>query len=256
MSMLSVLFLAGWFLTSPAAPSGEPTAILVAAAASLQYSYANALIPDFQKKYPWITVEGTYDSSGKLQAQIENGLAADVFMSAAMKQMNELVGKGFIDAGSVVELLENRIVLIRPAAAGTDIAGFADAVKAKVIALGDPKSVPAGQYAREVFTSLGLWDRIEAKASFGTNVTEVLNWVAEGSADLGVVYATDAAVTGKVAVIAEAPAGSLKARVIYPVGISRNGERKEAAKLFVDYLRSEEALAVFARYGFSPNRGD
>jgi molybdate transport system substrate-binding protein len=154
----------------------------------------------------------------------------------------------------VVELLENRIVLIRPAAAKPDIAGFADAFKASVIALGDPKSVPAGQYAQEAFTSLGLWSRIEAKASFGTNVTEVLNWVAEGSADVGVVYATDAATTDKVAVIAEAPAGSLKAKVIYPVGILQKSERKEAAKLFVDYLKSAAALAVFEKYGFSPNR--
>ena len=93
----------------------EPVTILVAAAASLEYSYTEQLIPMFQDQYPWITVEGTYDSSGKLQTQIEEGLEADVFMSAAMKQMNALNDEGLMASDSIVELLENKIVLIEPA---------------------------------------------------------------------------------------------------------------------------------------------
>ena len=187
----------------------EPVTILVAAAASLEYSYTDELIPMFQEKYDWITVEGTYDSSGKLQQQIEAGLEADVFMSAAMKQMNTLVDESLVAADSVVELLENRIVLIAPADSDTDIASFEDIVNANIIAIGDPASVPAGQYAEEALTSLGIYDELNAanKFSLGTNVTEVLNWVAEGSADVGIVYATDAATTENVKIIAEAPEG-------------------------------------------------
>ncbi|MCC8190843.1 MAG: molybdate ABC transporter substrate-binding protein [Planctomycetes bacterium] len=247
-ALATILGATGW--------SGEPTTILVAAAASLQYSFTE-LIPDFQAIYPWITVEGTYDSSGKLQAQIENGLEADVFLSAASRQMEALVASGFVDPTSVVDLLENRIVLIRPAGTGGGNGGggdFTAIAEAATVALGDPASVPAGQYAQEALTSLGLWEGVAARASFGTNVTEVLHWVAEGSADAGIVYATDAATTDRVTVVAEAPAGSLAQPVIYPVGVLRASGQPEAARLFVDYLGSDKALAVFARYGFSPNR--
>jgi molybdate transport system substrate-binding protein len=228
--------------------------ILVAAAASLEYSYVQELIPRFRQKYPWIDVEGSYDSSGKLQTQIEQGLAADVFMSAAARQMDALADQGLVSRDSVIPLLENKIVLIKPAGTTTAVTGFPDAALAGVIALGDPASVPAGQYAKEAFTSLGNWAAVEAKASFGTNVTEVLNWVGEGSAEVGVVYATDAATTGKVEVIAEAPEGSLSAKVIYPLGIVAATAHPEEAKLFVDFLASPEGLAVFQSYGFSPNK--
>ncbi len=229
----------------------EPVTMLVAAAASLQYSYVQELIPMFQAKYPWITVEGTYDSSGKLQAQIENGLDADVFMSAATRQMDALVKGGLIDKDTVVPLLENRVVLITPAGSTSGIDRFERVLEANTIAIGDPDSVPAGQYAREVFQSLGMFDAVLAKASLGTNVTEVLNWVAEGSAAVGVVYATDAATTDRVTVVASAPEGSLKRRVIYPVGILANSSHPEAARLFVDFLQSPEAIAVFVKYGFA-----
>jgi molybdate transport system substrate-binding protein len=237
-----------------AAPANPPVTILVAAAASLEYSYVQELIPLFQKKYPWITVDGTYASSGQLQTQIEQGLEADVFMSAATRQMNALVNGGLISKDSVIPLLENKIVLIKPAGIATGVTGFQNAAQARVIALGDPASVPAGQYAKEAFTTLGNWAAVEAKASFGSNVTEVLNWVGEGSAEVGVVYATDAATTSKVEIIAEAPAGSLSAKVIYPVGIVAASAHPAEAKLFVDFLASAEGLAIFQAYGFSPNK--
>lgn len=238
----------------PEAPSEEPVTILVAAAASLEYSYKDELIPMFTEKYPWITVEGTYDSSGKLQTQIEEGLEADVFMSAATKQMNALKDQSLVDADSIVDLLENKIVLISPAGSEPAATSFETVTDAATIAVGDPESVPAGQYAKEAFTSLGIWDAVAAKASLGTNVTEVLNWVAEGSADVGVVYATDAATTDKVQVVAEAPEGSLEKKIIYPMGIVTASQRKDAAKLFVEFLQSDEALAVFEKYGFTPNK--
>lgn len=230
----------------------EPVTILAAAAASLKYSYDEELIPMFEDKYPWITVEGTYDSSGKLQTQIEEGMEADVFMSAAMKQMNDLEEGGYIDPADEVKLLENKIVLIVPAGAESGIASFEEITKADSIALGDPESVPVGQYSEEALTNLNLWDEVSSKTSFGTNVTEVLNWVAEGSADAGIVYATDAATTDQVSVVAKAPAGSLKEPVIYPVAVVKNTANREAAELFVEFLQSEEAMEVFEAYGFSP----
>lgn len=255
MRIAIAVFLAAFFIgASGSARSAEKErkTILVAAAASLQYSFVDELIPLFQKKYPWITVEGTYDSSGKLQTQIENGLGADVFMSAAMRQMEALTESGFIRPDSVVTLLENRIVLIRPAASALAMAGFTDILKADTIAVGDPDSVPAGQYAREALVSLGIWDQVKAKASLGTNVTEVLNWVAEDSADAGIVYATDAAANPKVAVVAEAPEGSLKKKVLYPAGALSASKHPEEARLFIETLASDEGKAIFRKYGFSP----
>lgn len=234
------------------ASNQEPVTILAAAAASLKYSFDEELIPMFQDRYPWITVEGTYDSSGKLQTQIEEGMEADVFMSAAMKQMQDLEAGGYVDEADEVKLLENKIVLIVQEGADSGIVSFEDIVKADTIALGDPESVPVGQYAQEALTNLNLWDEVTPKTSFGTNVTEVLNWVAEGSADAGIVYATDAATTHQVRVVAEAPADSLEEPVIYPVAVVKNSAHREAAELFVEFLQSEEAMKVFEDYGFSP----
>lgn len=231
------------------------TEILVAAAASLKNAYEEELIPMFQEEHPEIIVTGTYDSSGKLQTQIEEGLEADVFMSAATAQMDALNEEGLIQTDTIVNLLENKIVLIAPASGGEDLNSFEDIVKARSIALGDPASVPAGQYAREALTNLGLWDQIQDRVSFGTNVTEVLNQVAASSADAGIVYATDAAsMPEDVRVIGEAPEGSLAEPVIYPVAVVAASAHPEEARAFVDFLQTEEAMEVFESYGFADGR--
>ncbi len=225
--------------------------ILVAAAASLKNAYEDKLIPMFEEQYPGVTVEGTYDSSGKLQTQIEEGLEADVFMSAATKQMKALDEEGMIASDTIVNLLENKIVLIVPAGSDSKIDSFEKIGDAASIALGDPESVPAGQYAKEALTNLNVWDSIQDKVSFGTNVTEVLNQVAAASADAGIVYATDAAsMADQVTVVAEAPEGSLEKNVIYPVSVVKATTHEDAAKAFVDFLQTPEAIAVFESYGF------
>ena len=225
--------------------------ILVAAAASLKNAYEDELIPMFEEQYPGVTVEGTYDSSGKLQTQIEEGLEADVFMTAATKQMKALDEEGMIASDTIVNLLENKIVLIVPTGSDSKIDSFEKIGDAASIALGDPESVPAGQYAKEALTNLNVWDSIQDKVSFGTNVTEVLNQVAAASADAGIVYATDAASKAdQVTVVAEAPEGSLEKKVIYPVAVVKATAHEDAAKAFVDFLQTPEAIAVFESYGF------
>lgn len=226
--------------------------LLVAAAASLKNAYEEELIPMFQEQNPGVTVVGTYDSSGKLQTQIEEGLEADVFMSAAPKQMNALDEEGMIANDTVTDLLENKIVLIVPAGSESGLAGFEDIEKAESIALGDPASVPVGQYSEEALTNLGIWDKIQDKVSFGTNVTEVLNQVAASSADAGIVYATDAySMADQVKIVAEAPEGSLKNKVLYPVAVVKNTDHESQARAFVEFLKTDEAMAVFEKYGFS-----
>ncbi|MDR1702309.1 MAG: molybdate ABC transporter substrate-binding protein [Sporomusaceae bacterium] len=223
--------------------------VMIAAAASLQNTFEKGLIPEFQRQNPAIAIEGTYDSSGKLQMQIESGLQADIFFSAAPKQMNDLKSKGLIESSS--NLLENKIVLIKTKGMTTNVTGFENITNADTIAIGDPGSVPAGQYAREVFTSIGNWDAVLAKASLGTNVTEVLSWVAQGSADVGVVYATDAASNGNVTIITQAPAWTLKQPVLYPIGTLTSSPHKTEAQAFIDFLKSDTAKSIFESYGFS-----
>ena len=224
----------------------------LAAAASLKYVYDEKLIPMFEQKYPGVKVTPTYASSGDLQTQIENGLETDVFMSAANKQMDALVEEGIINNDTNLQFLENKVVLIVPADSNSNISSFDDLINVEGnIAIGDPESVPAGQYAQEVLNNTGIWDDVESKLSLGTDVTAVLNQVAQGSADCGIVYATDAKSTDDVKVICEAPDDALKTPVIYPVAAIKDTNDTDATKAFMDFLQTQEAKDVFVDYGFT-----
>ena len=228
--------------------------IIVAAAASLKNALDRRIIPAYQRKMG-VKVEAVYDSSGRLQTQIENGLAADVFFSASQTQMTALVKGGFVEAGAVTPLLQNKLALIARKGAKTGARGFQDVLGAQMLALGDPKSVPAGQYAEEAFTKMGLWSAIRGsnKVSYGTNVTEVLSWVAAGSAELGVVYTTDAASNSGVVVLETLPDGLLATPIIYPAAVTKTGKGPPgAAADFVSFLASPQAREAFQEYGFSP----
>ena len=224
----------------------------LAAAASLKNVYDEKLIPMFEEKYPGVKVTPTYASSGDLQTQIENGLETDVFMSAANKQMDALVEKGIIDNDTNLQFLENKVVLIVPVDSNSNISSFDDLKDVEGnIAIGDPESVPAGQYAQEVLNNTGIWDDVESKLSLGTDVTAVLNQVAQGSADCGIVYATDAKSTDDVKVVCEAPEDALDTPVIYPVAAIKDTNDTDATKAFMDFLQTKEAKDVFVDYGFT-----
>ena len=254
LSMILALFVLAFALTgcgSTQAKVDETSGTIVfAAAASLKNVVDGEIIPAFNAEYPNIKVQPTYDASGKLQAQIEAGAAVDVFMSAATSNMEALKTKGLILDGSVANLLENKLVLIVPVDSKLGLASFTDVVKADKIAIGDPASVPAGKYAQEALTSLKVWDQVSGKLSLGTNVTEVLNWVAAGSAQAGFVYSTDALSNAKVKVVAEAPEGSVS-KVLYPVGIVKASVQQDAASKFVKFLQTKTALDLFVKAGFT-----
>ena len=229
----------------------EGQEVHISAAASLKNVFEKELIPKFEAKYPGVKIVPTYGSSGDLQSQIENGLETDIFVSASNKQMNALAKEGFINNDTNVQMLENKVVLIVPKDSNLNISSFEDLKNVNgTIAIGDPESVPAGQYAKEVLTNLGIWDILESKLSYGTDATSVLNQVAQGSADCGIVYATDAQSNPDVKVVCEAPADSLNTSVIYPIAMT-NGTHSDAAKLFFDFLQSKEAKDIFTQYGFT-----
>lgn len=216
---------------------------------------------NFNELYPNVEILYNADSSGTLQTQIEEGARCDIFFSAAQKQMNTLMEEEFVIEDSVVNLLENKVVLIKPAGGETTVTGFENITKAANLALAG-EDVPVGQYAREIFTNMGILDQVEAmEINEGRNVSEVLAAVSEGSNEVGVVYATDAAsVADKVEVIAEAPADSLKTPVLYPVGLisdtEASAEEEMAAETFFAYLQEEDTLKIFEEYGFAPYTQD
>lgn len=216
---------------------------------------------DFNETYPDVEILYNADSSGTLQTQIEEGARCDIFFSAADKQMNALVDENLAKKDTVEDILENKVVLIKPKDGETKVTGFENITDAANIALaGD--SVPVGQYAREIFDNLGITDEVnKMEINEGKNVSEVLAAVSEGSNEIGIVYATDAAsVADKVGVIAEAPADALKTPVLYPVGLIEDKEASEddtaAAEAFLEYIKSDDAMKVFEKYGFTAYKAD
>lgn len=216
---------------------------------------------DFNEEYPDVNILFNADSSGTLQTQIEEGSRCDIFFSAATKQMDALVDEELAKKDSVVDLLENKVVLIKPKDGETKVTGFENITDAKNIALAG-ENVPVGQYSREIFKNLGIEDDVnKMEINEGKNVTDVLASVSEGSNEIGIVYATDAtSVADKVDVIAEAPEGSLETPVLYPVGLTVDAEASDeeaaAADAFLEYLQTDDAMKVFEEYGFAAYKAD
>ena len=200
---------------------------------------------------PGVTLSFNFDSSGTLQTQIESGAQTDLFISAAKKQMDALEAGGYLLEGTRKDLLANKVVLIVPEGSALGLTVFEDVAgdAIKLVALGN-SDVPVGQYAQEVFTTLGGWDAVSAKASLGANVKEVLAQVESGAVDCGVVYATDAATAKGVTVVAEAPEGSHKP-VVYPGAALASSASADAAKAFLAFLTTPDAVAAFEAVGFS-----
>jgi molybdate transport system substrate-binding protein len=199
-------------------------------------------------------VEFTFGSSGQLQAQIEYGAPVDVFVSAAHKQVDELIERKLADGSTKRVVAGNQLVLIVPAGAKAAPATFADLADAKYrrVAVGEPKSVPAGQYAVQALKSLSLLDPLRGRLVYGANVRQVLDYVERGEVDAGIVYATDAIESGdRVRVVARADAKA-NDPIEYPAVIVSHSRRRKAAGDFLDYLASDKARDILARKGFTP----
>lgn len=240
----------------------ETSTVTVFAAASMTETL-DEIAEMYKNVDPSVELVFNYDSSGTLKTQIQEGADCDIFISAAQKQMNQLDatqdseanpdGLDFIDSDTRFNIVSNSVVLITPLGNPSELSSFddIDTEKVSLIALGN-SDVPVGQYSEEIFTYMGIWDKLnaESKITFGTNVKEVLAQVEEGAVDCGVVYSTDAATSDKVEVVASAPEGSHKA-IIYPAAVLKNAPNKEKAEEFLAYLKTDECAAVFESVGFS-----
>lgn len=229
----------------------EAITLTVSAAASLT-DCLEEIKTMYIEKNKHIDITYNFGASGSLQQQIEQGAPADIFFSAGKKQMTALKDAGLMVDDSIKDILENKVALIVPVN-GKEIKAVEELTGDDIvkIAVGEPGSVPVGQYTDEILKNLNIYDAVESKLVFAKDVREVLSWVETGNVEAGFVYQTDAQISDKVKISLTAPEGSHKA-VIYPIGVVKSSEVTEAAQDFVDYLFGEEAKQIFVKYGFSP----
>jgi molybdate transport system substrate-binding protein len=226
--------------------------ITVAAAISLKDALSK--VAEQYKAETGDAVEFALGSSGQLANQILNGAPIDLFVSAANKQVDDLVKPGMVDDASRKVIASNSLVLIAPPedpSPPRSIKALAEAGVTK-IAVGDPKSVPAGQYAQQAIKYAGIVEAVKEKLVLGTNVRQVLDYVERGEVSAGIVYATDAKVAGeKVRVTCTIDAGDHEA-IVYPAVLVKASSKQAAAARFLAYLLSDKGQAALKEFGFAP----
>jgi len=229
--------------------SSSPELIL-SAAASMQ-DVLEEIKQLYLQKYGDANITFNFGSSGSLQHQIEQGAPIDIFISAAPLQMDSLAAKKLLLDETRQDLVKNQMVLVTPQD-NQSINDFSDLTKQSTgqIAMGEPSSVPAGKYAQEIFTSFDLIDSIKSKAVYGKDVRQVLNYVATGNIEAGIVYRTDTVNAKRIKVVATAPSKT-HSPVIYPIAVVKDSSHPEAAKQMLEFLFTYEAQEIFKKYGFA-----
>jgi len=241
----------GWqLLTYSTAIAQSNTTLLVSAAASLKDALTE-LKPVFEKERSKIAVNYNFGASGALQQQIEQGAPADIFFSAAKKQMDALESKGYILPETRRDLLTNNLVLVVPTQSQLTITSLKQLTddNVKRIAVGEPKSVPVGQYTEQVFQKLQILERVKPKLVLGNNVRNVLAAVESGNADAGFVYITDAKTSERVKV-ALTVTEDLHSPIVYPIAVLKASKNTGAAQQFVQFLGEKQAQTIFEKFGF------
>lgn len=237
------------FSAAPPAEAAKKTEVMISAAASLQDAL-DQIAAQYERQHPEVDLVFNYAASGTLQKQIEQGAPADLFFSAGDKQMKALADGGFISAQT--GLLKNQLVVIVPSNARqnmntiTELAGSAY----KRVAVGQPESVPAGQYARQSLEAKGIWNTLQSKLVFAKDVRQVLSYVETGNADAGFVYKTDALTSKKVRIVSTV-GGHVHSPIHYPLGIVKGTKNEAAAKAVYSYLQTKTAADIFKSHGFS-----
>ncbi len=251
----SVFFFVFFAISYPTSGyAADSQKITVSAAISLKNAFDD-ISKIFESRNPGTKVYFNFGASGNLMMQIEEGAPVDVFASAAEHQMDVLAGKGMIEPGTRKDFAGNTVVLVVLSGSeskSTLIKGFGDlaAPGVKRIAIGDPKTVPAGKYAEEALEHFRLMDAIKGKLIYGQHVRQVLDYVARGEVDAGLVYSTDAMTeAGHVRVAAVVPPGSHKP-VVYPIAVIKGSANERLARAFISLVTSPEGKSILRKYGF------
>lgn len=246
---LLALFVAAVGIFPMCAAAQDRSAVSISAAISLKDAL-DEIGKLYENANPGVKISFNYAGSGTLQRQIEQGAPVDIFFSAAEKQMDELQAKGLIETGTRRDIVGNRLVLIAPASNNV-VQGFQDLTRpeVKIVALGEPSTVPAGMYARQTLEHLGLLTTIEKKTVLAKDVRAVLTYVETGNADAGMVYQSDAQGSKKVRIVCVAPADSHDP-IVYPAAIVKGARNPSGAQSFLAFLFSPEARDIFLKHGF------
>jgi len=250
-SLLLIYAIAGCKKSPPASDASRAGGeLIVSAAASLRDAFNE--IGRLYESREHTKVRFNYGASGALEKQIEASAPVDVFASAGAKQMDDLIAKDLIIEGSRQDFARNALVLITPADAPVSINSFADLDSSQVrrIAIGNPQTVPAGQYTEQTLTNLKLWQQLQPKLILAEDVRQVLDYVVRGEVQAGIVYASDAYSAGfKVKAVALAPENSHDP-ILYPIAVIRESRQPEVARKFIALVLSAEGQRVLTKYGF------
>ncbi|CAN5775557.1 molybdate ABC transporter substrate-binding protein [soil metagenome] len=230
-------------------PNNE--SLTVSAAVSLKDAFTE--IGELYRTKTGKNINFNFGASGALQRQIETGAPVDVFASAGERQMDELAAKSLIDADSRKDFARNKLVLIVPQNSILNLTNFDELTDLKVqkIAVGNPKTVPAGQYTEQFFERNNLKNALQAKLILAEDVRQVLDYVVRGEVDASIVYETDARrAEGKVKIAATAFEGD-HAPILYPIAVLKDSKQKQSAKEFLDFVLSADGQKILQKYGFS-----
>ena len=208
----------------------------------------------FERARPTVVLRFNLGASGELQKQIEAGAPVDLFISAAERQMDELEKKGLTLSATRRTVARNVLTVIVPADSRLDLRQAEDLLEPQVqrIVIGNPKTVPAGQYAEACLRTLNLWERLTPKLVFSENARQALEYVSRGEVEAGFVYATDAATrVGRTREAFRPPIESYPS-VTYPAAMVVGSRHPVTAQAFLDLLSSAEGQRVLSRFGFLP----
>ncbi|RCJ28472.1 molybdate ABC transporter substrate-binding protein [Nostoc minutum NIES-26] len=249
MALASLMLAIGLPLVNPHPVAAADANLLVSAAASMK-DVMEEIKPLYQQSKPNININYNFGASGALLQQIQQGAPVDVFISAGKKQVDTLEQQGQLVPGTRGILAKNRLVLIVPknVVGVTSLYNLKDS-KIKKIAIGEPRSVPAGQYAEQVLQKLKIYEQIKPKFVYSNNVRQVLAAVESGNADAGLVYLTDAKISDKVKVVVAADE-KYHSPIVYPIAALKSSKNIQAAKEFIQFLSGEQAKNVLKKYGF------
>jgi molybdate transport system substrate-binding protein len=246
-----ILALAAGCVARPEPAAAPKIELNVSAALGLKEALLD-IQKEYERKNPNITIVYNLAAAGVLQAQIERGVPADVFISAARKQMDELQQKDLIVAATRRDLVGNRLVLVVHKDSALRLASFRDLAEEKVgrFGLGTPETMPAGQYGLEVLKHVGVWEGVKDKAVLAKDVRQIITYVETRNVDAGIVFSTVAALSDKVRVVAEAPTGSHQP-IVFPGAVLKGAKQPQAAQAFLAYLSGPDAAKIFQKYGFN-----
>lgn len=249
MSRAALLLLA--LLLTPAPAAAQE--LVLSVAVSMKEA-VEELARGFTSGRQGVVLRFNFGASGELQKQIEAGAPVDLFVSAAQRQMDELEKAGLIVPSSRRAFARNALTVIKPTDSRIDISKPGDLLDPRVkrIVIGNPKTVPVGQYSEESLRAFGLWERVQARLVLAENVRQALDYVVRGEVDAGFVYTTDAATrVGRVTEAFRPPEDTYRP-IVYPAAVMAASRERALAQSFVDFLVSRDGQMVLARLGFQP----